>query len=491
MKSLQEILYQVRLLEVRGELLLDVPDLHFDSRQVGPGHLFVAVKGTQVDGHQFIGRAIESGAAVVACQTLPEALDPGVTYVRVADSAEALGQLASNFYGNPSRQLTVIGTTGTNGKTTVTTLLYQLFTALGQRSGLISTVVNEVAGVPTAAKLTTPDAKQLHGLFRQMVTARCSHAFMEVSSIAVDQQRVAGTQFAGGIFTNLTHDHLDYHGTFPNYLRAKQKFFDALPATAFALTNVDDRNGRIMTQNSRARLRTYAQHTGADYTARVIENQLEGLHLDVMGQQVWFRLTGGFNAYNLLAACAAAVELGHDPHSVLLAASTLTGAPGRFERLRLREHVTGIVDYAHTPDALRNVLETARELMADGRGRLIVLAGCGGDRDATKRPEMGRIAAELADVAILTSDNPRNEDPEAILDAMERGLSASLRGRIRRITDRREAISTAAQLAEPHDLIVVAGKGHESYQEINGVRLPFSDRDELLSAFSPPSPLHP
>ncbi len=482
MTSLQDILYQLRLIEVRGELLIEVPDVQFDSRQVGPGQLFVAVKGRQADGHRFIAQAIEQGAAVIVCEDLPETLDPGITYVRVNNSAEALGQLAANFYGNPSRQLTVIGTTGTNGKTTVTTLLHQLFSGLGQKAGLISTVVNKIGQSPTPARLTTPDPKQLHQLFRQMVQAGCTHAFMEVSSIAMDQYRVAGTHFAGGIFTNLTHDHLDYHGTFANYLRAKQLFFDGLPAAAFALTNVDDKNGRVMTQNTRARRRTYALRSVADYRARLIESHLEGLQLELLGQQVWFRLTGAFNGYNLLAVCAAAVELGADPQQALITASTLTGAPGRFERVSLPGPITGIVDYAHTPDALENVLSTAREMMS-GPGRLIVLAGCGGDRDAAKRPEMGRIACALADLAIFTSDNPRSERPEAILDAMEAGVSTAHRSRLLRITDRREALRASARLAQPHDVIVVAGKGHETYQEIGGQRLPFDDRAELIAAF--------
>jgi UDP-N-acetylmuramoyl-L-alanyl-D-glutamate--2,6-diaminopimelate ligase len=484
MKQLQELLYQVPLLEVRGELNRMVVDFTADSRQAQTGWLFAAVRGTQTDGHLYIEQALNGGATVVVCEQMPINLDDAVTYVRVSNSAEALAYIAANFYDNPSRQLTIVGTTGTNGKTTVTTLLYELFTKLGYTCGLVSTVVIKIGNEEYPARLTTPDAKELQQLFRKMVDAGCTHAFMECSSIALHQHRCTGVQYTGGIFTNLTHDHLDYHGTFANYLAAKQILFDRLlTGSAFALTNADDRNGRIMVQNTRARVKTYALQTVADYKCRLLENQLEGLLLDVEGRNVWFRLTGEFNAYNLLAVISAARELGQELEAILLKASELGSVNGRFQILRFEGPVTAIVDYAHTPDALKNVLETARTLAQHG-GRLVTIVGCGGNRDKAKRPLMARIACELSDRVILTSDNPRNEDPNTILDEMEAGVPVGGKRRVLRIVDRHEAILTAARTAVPNDLIVIAGKGHETYQEIAGVRHHFDDREEISRAFN-------
>ncbi len=481
MRPLQDLLYQVPLAEVRGELVREVREVQYDSRAVQPQDVFVAVRGTQTDGHAYIPQALAQGATVIVCEAIPETLIPDVTYIGVRNAAEALAWLCANYCDNPTRQLKVIGVTGTNGKTTTATLLHQLFTALGYTCGLVSTVVNKIGEEALPARLTTPDPKALQVLFRQMVDAGCTYAFMECSSIALHQHRCTGIQFAGGIFTNITHDHLDYHGTFANYIAAKQLFFNMLPASAFALTNVDDRNGRILVQNTRARVLTYALQTVAGYHARVLDNTLEGLQLDVEGRQVWCRMVGAFNAYNLLAVISAARELGHPLDEVLLKASVLTGAPGRFEVLHLPQAVVGIVDYAHTPDALENVLKTLREMQTSGR--IVTVVGCGGDRDRTKRPAMARIAAELSDAVVLTSDNPRTEDPATILNEMEAGIPAGARRRVLRITDRREAIQTAARTAQPHDVILLAGKGHETYQEIMGVKYPFDDSAELALAF--------
>lgn len=485
MKQLQDLLYQVPLLEIKGELNRLAVDFTADSRQVQNGWLFVAVRGTQTDGHQYIDQALGKGATIIVCEELPPALDAAVTYVRVRSSAEALAYIAANYYDDPSKQLTVVGVTGTNGKTTVTTLLYELFTKLGFTCGLIGTVAIKIGAQAYPARLTTPDQKELQQLLRQMAEAGCTHVFMECSSIALHQHRCTGVHFAGGIFTNLTHDHLDYHGTFANYLAAKQILFDKLLGSgAFALTNADDRNGRIMVQNTRAHVKAYALKTVADYKCRLLENQLEGLLLDVEGRNVWFRLTGEFNAYNLLAVIATARELGQDLETVLLKASELGSVNGRFQILRFEGPVTAIVDYAHTPDALKNVLETARTLAQHG-GRLVTIVGCGGNRDRAKRPLMARIACELSDRVILTSDNPRNEDPNTILDEMETGIPVGSKRRVLRIVDRREAIQTAARTAVPNDIILIAGKGHETYQEVGGVRHHFDDREEVTRFFNP------
>lgn len=483
MTPLQTLLYRVPLLEVVGDLSQPIRELQFDSRQVQPGDCFVALKGSATDGHQYIPAAVVQGAVAVVCEVLPEHQRPGVTYLKVRSAAQALGHLAANYFGNPTDHLSVVGVTGTNGKTTTVTLLYQLFTALGFPVGLIGTVESRVAGQVFPATHTTPDPLQLQRLFHAMVQAGCSHAFMEVSSHAAHQHRIAGIRFSGGVFTNITHDHLDYHGTFANYLAAKQSFFDGLPSAAFALTNADDRNGRVMVQNTRARTASYALKTPADYKARLLEQQLGGLLLEIDGTEVWCRLSGAFNAANLMAVYGAARLLGLGKEEVLVHLSEIRGAEGRFEVFPLAGGVTGIVDYAHTPDALENLLRTVRATVTTG-GEILVVFGCGGDRDAAKRPEMGSIAAHLADRVILTSDNPRSEDPQAILDAIDGGIPISHRHKRLTIADRREAIRTAGALARPGDVIVVAGKGHETYQIIGNQRLPFDDRQELLQAFA-------
>lgn len=484
MKSLQTLLYRVPLLEVEGELTRTIRSVQFDSRKVAPGDCFVAVAGTQADGHHYIAAAIEAGAVAVVCEQMPRQRPAGdVTLLRVRHSAQALGHLAANYYDNPSDQLLVVGVTGTNGKTTVVTLLHQLFTELGYPVGLIGTVESRIGSQVHPASHTTPDPVQLQYLLREMVVAGCSHAFMEVSSHAAHQQRIAGIRFVGGIFTNITHDHLDYHGTFANYLAAKKSFFDQLPSAAFALTNVDDKNGLVMTQNTRGRIRTYALQNPADYKGRLLEQRIGSTLLQVNGTELWSRLSGSYNAYNLLAAFAAGHELGIQHEELLLAASKITGAEGRFQVFHFGNDVTGIVDYAHSPDALENLLRTVRGANTGG-GRIWVVFGCGGDRDRGKRPEMGSIAAHLADKVVITSDNPRMEPPEAILDEIENGIPSQLRHKLIRLQDRREAIQVAARMVEPGDVLVIAGKGHETYQILGTTRIHFDDREELKAAFA-------
>lgn len=467
-----------------GDAGVDVRTLCLDSRQAAPGAAFIAVRGTTVDGHRFIGTAVGQGASVIVCETAPESAPETATVVVVPDSAKAAGMLADAFYGAPSSKLILVGVTGTNGKTTCATLLYQLFTALGCSSGLLSTVENRIGADVVPATHTTPDPVSLHALLARMVEAGCTHAFMEVSSHAVHQQRIAGVRFAGGVFTNITHDHLDYHKTFDAYIKAKKGFFDALPAGAFALVNADDKRGLVMLQNTEAQRCTYSLKVPATVKGKVLENNLTGLVMQVDGTEAHFRMIGTFNAYNLLAVYGAATLLGEDKQAVLSALTGLHGAPGRFETLRsLNDGILGIVDYAHTPDALLNVLATVNQLRQAGQ-QLITVIGCGGDRDAAKRPVMGAAACEHSDRAILTSDNPRTENPEAILDQMEADLTAAQRRRALRITDRREAIKTACALAGAGDIVLVAGKGHETYQEIAGVRHPFDDREVLAHAFN-------
>jgi UDP-N-acetylmuramoyl-L-alanyl-D-glutamate--2,6-diaminopimelate ligase len=482
-QRLSDLLYRVPLLEVVGRPDAPVADFQFDSRKVGEGMLYIAQRGTQADGHRFIPDAILAGATVIVCQEMPDVLDPEVTYVRVKDSAQSLAHLAANFYGNPAEKLKIIGVTGTNGKTTVASLLYQLFRKLDHRVGLVSTVSVLIDDLTLPATHTTPDPKSLHLYFRNMVQSGCTHCFMEVSSHALHQKRVAGIPFAGALFTNLTHDHLDYHGTFEAYRDAKKLLFDMLPGSAFALTNLDDRNGNFMLQNTAARKLTYSLRQLAGYRARVVEQRLDGMLLMMDGTEVWVRLVGEYNAYNLLLVYAAARELGLDPQETLLELSTLAPVRGRMELVPLPGQVTGIVDYAHTPDALKNVILTLQELRPV-EGRLIIVVGCGGNRDAAKRPEMGKIASEAADVALFISDNPRYEDSDAILHQMVQGVPAAYRKRVTCITNRREALQIAARLAQPHDVILVAGKGHETYQEIESVKHPFDDREELQRAFN-------
>ena len=463
--------------EVKGPADVEVKELHFDSRRVALGTLFVAQRGTKVDGHDYIPMAVEKGAVAVVCEELPKTLVNGVTYLKVADSSFALGLMAANFYGRPSEHLKLIGITGTNGKTTTVTLLHRMFRMLGYHVGLVSTIVNKIDEEELPTGHTTPDALELNQLLRRMVDAGCQYCFMEVSSHAVVQHRIAGVCFAGGIFSNITHDHLDFHKTMANYIAAKKGFFDALPKEAWALVNVDDKNGRVMVQNTRAEVHTYAlQHT-ADFHCRVVEDTFEGMHIDLNGQELWCRLVGRFNAYNLTAIYAAAVLCGADKNEALRLLSMLEAAPGRFQYVSGRG-ITAIVDYAHTPDALQNVIATINEIRKKTQ-QLITVVGCGGDRDRSKRPEMAQIAAECSDKVVLTSDNPRTEDPDAILDEMETGLKADQLSHVVRITDRRQAIRTACMMAKEGDIVLVAGKGHEKYQEVNGVRSHFDDVEEL------------
>jgi UDP-N-acetylmuramoyl-L-alanyl-D-glutamate--2,6-diaminopimelate ligase len=480
MKRLSEILRQTPVREVLGDGERPVGGLTYDSRAVKPGDCFFAVRGTQADGHAFIPAAVAAGAAAVVCEQLPADPAPGVTYVAVPDSAGAMADLAAAFYDYPSRELKLVGITGTNGKTTTATLLYDLVRALGYKAGLISTVVYRIEGREVEATHTTPDSIRLNALMREMADAGCEFCFMECSSHAIVQERTRGLSFAGGIFSNITHDHLDYHKTFAEYIRAKKRFFDMLPAGSFALTNLDDRNGRVMVQNTAAAVHTYSLRGMADFRCRIVETHLDGMLLRIDGQEVWVGLLGRFNAYNLLAVYGTAVLLGLDRGEVLRVLSTLRPVSGRFEIVRAVNGTTAVVDYAHTPDALENVLRTIEEIRTPQQ-QLLVVCGCGGDRDRTKRPEMAQIAVQYASTAIFTSDNPRHESPEAILDEMVAGLDPGTR--YLRIADRAEAIRTAVMLSQPGDVILVAGKGHETYQIIGDVKHHFDDREEVRRAF--------
>ncbi len=468
--------------QVTGSAECEVKDIQFDSRRVAAGTLFVAQRGTKVDGHSFIEGATEKGAAAVVCEALPKEMKKGVAYVQVADSSEALGLMAANYYGHPSAQLKLVGITGTNGKTTTVTLLHRMFRNLGFHVGLISTIVNKIDEKEIPTGHTTPDALELNQLLRRMVDAGCQYAFMEVSSHAVVQHRISGLTFAGAIFSNITHDHLDFHKTMANYIAAKKGFFDGLPKGAWALVNIDDKNGRVMVQNTAATVRTYALQHLADFRCKVVEDTFEGMHLMINDHELWCRLVGRFNAYNLTAILGAAVLCGVDEEEALRQLSLLEAAPGRFQYVNGRG-ITGIVDYAHTPDALQNVIETINQVRRPTQ-LLITVVGCGGDRDRTKRPEMAQIAAEGSDKVVLTSDNPRTEDPDSILDEMEAGLSPVQLSHVVRITDRRQAIRTACMMAQEGDIVLVAGKGHEKYQEVNGVRSHFDDVEELQKELS-------
>ncbi|MBP5536418.1 MAG: UDP-N-acetylmuramoyl-L-alanyl-D-glutamate--2,6-diaminopimelate ligase [Bacteroidales bacterium] len=476
MKLLDDILTNITLTTDAPRPAIEITSIEFDSRKVGKGCLFVAQRGVHVDGHQYIAKAVEQGAAAVVCEELPEERRDGVVYIQVDDSSKALGIMADNWYNHPSRSLKLLGVTGTNGKTTTATLLYDLMRAHGCKAGLISTIVNKIDGKEMPTCHTTPDAMELNALLAEMVEAGCEWCFMEVSSHAVVQQRIAGLTFAGGIFSNITHDHLDYHKTMAAYIAAKKGFFDALPRDAWALTNRDDRNGMVMVQNTKAAVHTYALETVADFRCRMVESSFDGTLLELNGSEVWCRLVGRFNAYNLTAIYGAAVLCGIDKDEALRLLSGLKPVDGRFEYIT-GQGITAVVDYAHTPDALQNVLGTINGVQR--QGKLILVVGCGGDRDKTKRPEMAQIGARGADMLILTSDNPRTEDPEAILDDMEKGLTEEMKANMLRITDRRQAIRTACKMAAKGDIILVAGKGHETYQEINGVRHHFDDREEL------------
>ena len=481
MKKLSELLSATTVGELLGDSETAIHGLTYDSRAVGAGDCFFAVPGTLRDGHDFIPAAVGAGAAAIVCERIPEMPAPGVAYVRVPDAAGAMADMAAAFYDHPSRELRLVGITGTNGKTTTATLLYDLVRALGYRAGLISTVVYRIDGREVEATHTTPDAIRLNALMRGMVDAGCDYCFMECSSHAIVQERTRGLDFAGSIFSNITHDHLDYHKTFAEYIRAKKRFFDALPAGAFALTNADDRNGSVMVQNTAARVHTYSLRAMADFRCKIVEMHLDGMLLRLDGRELWVGLLGRFNAYNLLAVYATACLLGFDREEVLRVLSTLHPVSGRIEIRRAAHGPSAVEDYAHTPDALENVLRTIEEIRTPAQ-QLIVVCGCGGDRDRTKRPEMAQIAVQHATTAIFTSDNPRHESPEAILDEMIAGLDPS--ARYLRIADRAEAIRTAVMLARPGDVILVAGKGHETYQIIGDVKHHFDDREEVRKAFA-------
>ncbi|PLK46455.1 UDP-N-acetylmuramoyl-L-alanyl-D-glutamate--2,6-diaminopimelate ligase [Emticicia sp. TH156] len=479
---LSDILYKVPLLAVSGKTDIEIKKIVFDSRQVQSGSLFVAIGGTQVDGHNFIQKAIEMGASAIICERLPEVLNEEICYLRVENSARTMGLVAANFYGNPSKKLKLVGVTGTNGKTSTVTLLFRLFRKLGYRCGLLSTVQNQIDDDIIPSTHTTPDSVKINELLLEMVQKGVRYCFMEVSSHSVVQERIAGLHFAGGIFTNITHDHLDFHETFDNYIKAKKGFFDQLPASAFALVNTDDKNGKIMIQNSAARKETYSLKNIGSFKGKILACGLFGLQMDIDGREVWFKLIGAFNAYNLLGVFGAAVLLGENPDEVLMQLSDIKPPSGRFEQVVSQNHIVGIVDYAHTPDALKNVLETIVDLQ-EGNQQIITVVGCGGNRDATKRPIMAEIASRLSNRVILTSDNPRNEDPFAILGQMEGGVPVIYVNKVQTIEDRREAIFEAVRIARPQDIILVAGKGHETYQDIKGVKHHFDDKEVLQEAF--------
>jgi len=483
LKTVAALIQHLQDAETRGDRQHMVQDLALDSRKVRQGTLFFAVRGAHADGHGFIARAVEAGAVAVVCDTLPEVIAADVCYIKVPDVTAVMGGIAAVFYDHPSREMKVVGVTGTNGKTTVATLLFQLFQKLGYTCGLISTVANYIGHKVVPATHTTPDAISLQQLMNTMYEAGCEYVFMEVSSHAVSQQRIAGVDFDGALFTNLTHDHLDYHKTFDAYLQAKKAFFDGLKKEAFAIVNADDKRGLVMLQNTKAARKTYALRVPADYKGKVLENELDGLLMLIGQQEVHFRLNGLFNAYNILAVYGAALNLGMPARRVLEILSELKGAAGRFETIRsAADHILGIVDYAHTPDALLNVLSTIRQFSQDKE--VITVVGCGGDRDTSKRPEMAEVAVTHSTKVIFTSDNPRSENPEVILDDMEQGVPVSMKRKYLRITDRQEAIRVAVSMASPESIILLAGKGHETYQEINGVKHHFDDKEQLIHMFT-------
>jgi UDP-N-acetylmuramoyl-L-alanyl-D-glutamate--2,6-diaminopimelate ligase len=487
LKALKDIVEGAGVVNISGNPDLAIESIEFDSTKCKPGSLFIAVKGTRADGHDYIGQAIENGAVAVAGERTIPGREMPATFIRVENSARALGIMASNFFDGPSSKLRLVGVTGTNGKTTIVNLLYNMVSKMGYKAGLLSTIENKIDDQVIGATHTTPDPIQINRLMQRMVNEGCTHCFMEVSSHAIHQQRIAGLEFNGAIFTNLTQDHLDYHVTFDDYLKAKKLFFDDLPSGAFALTNLDDRNGQVMVQNTKAAIKTYALKKPADFKGKIIENQFGGLQLNIDGQDLWCKLVGQFNAYNVLAVYGACILLGEDKNTVLTGLSALDTVEGRFDYIRGKGNITGIVDYAHTPDALKNVLETIHAIRTRNE-TLITVVGAGGDRDRGKRPAMGKIAATLSDRVIITSDNPRSEDPEEIIRQIRSGLDPSHSARTIIISDRREAIKTACMLAKPNDIILVAGKGHEKYQEIRGIRYPFDDK-EILNEYLMLKPL--
>ena len=476
--KLNELLKNIKPLDIAGNAEVEITGVNIDSRRIQQGHLFVAMRGTQTDGHAYIGTAVELGAAAILCEELPETKVEGVTYVVVGSTESAVGPVATMFYGNPSHKLKLVGVTGTNGKTTIATLLYNMFRKMGHKCGLLSTVCNYIEDEAIPASHTTPDAIELNALLARMVEAGCEYAFMECSSHAIAQKRIGGLKFTGALFTNLTRDHLDYHKTFENYRDAKKAFFDGLPKDAFAITNADDKNGMVMVQNTKAKVKTYSTRTMADFKAKIIECHFEGMYLEINGQEVGVQFIGKFNVSNLLAVYGAAVMLGKNPEDILVVMSTLKSVSGRLEPLRSPDGYTAIVDYAHTPDALENVLNAIHEVL-DGRGRVITVCGAGGNRDKGKRPLMAQEAVKQSNIVIITSDNPRFEEPQAIIDDMLAGLNPQQMRKVTTNVDRRSALQTACMMAEKGDVILVAGKGHEDYQEIKGVKHHFDDKEEL------------
>jgi UDP-N-acetylmuramoyl-L-alanyl-D-glutamate--2,6-diaminopimelate ligase len=484
---LSELLKYVKPIAIVGNAEVEITGVNIDSRKIEKGHLFVAIKGTQTDGHRFIPKALELGAVAVLCEDLPEDLSgqtADITYVKVASTEAAVGPVATVFYGEPSQQLKLVGVTGTNGKTTIATLLYNMFRKFGHKCGLLSTVCNYIEGEAIPADHTTPDPIELNKLLHQMVEAGCEYAFMECSSHAIAQQRIGGLKFAGGLFTNLTRDHLDYHKTFENYRDAKKAFFDGLSKDAFAITNADDKNGSVMVQNCKAQVKTYSVQRMADFRARIIECHFEGMYLEINGQEVGVQFIGKFNVSNLLAVYGAAVMLGKKPEDILVVLSTLKSVAGRLEPIRSEEGVTAIVDYAHTPDALENVLNAIHEVMEGKQGKIITVCGAGGNRDKGKRPLMAQEAVKQSDRVIITSDNPRFEEPQDIINDMLAGLDQKQMKKVVSIVDRKEAIRTAAMMAEKGDVILIAGKGHEDYQEVKGVKHHFDDREVVREIFT-------
>ena len=480
--KLNELLKNITPIKIIGNDDVEITGVNIDSRRIKTGHLFVAMKGTQVDGHQFIGKAIKLGAISVLCEDLPEVLQEGITYVQVGSTEDAVGKVATLFYGDPSHKLKLVGVTGTNGKTTIATLLYNMFRKFGHKVGLLSTVCNYIDDVEVPADHTTPDPIELNELLAKMVEAGCEYAFMECSSHAIHQKRIGGLKFAGGLFTNLTRDHLDYHKTFENYRNAKKAFFDGLPKDAFAITNADDKNGMIMVQNTKATVKTYSIRTLADFRARILECHFEGMYLEIDSREVGVQFIGKFNVSNLLAVYGAAIMLGKKPEDVLLVLSTLHSVNGRLEPIHSPEGFTAIVDYAHTPDALANVLNAIHEVL-DGKGHVITVCGAGGNRDKGKRPLMAQEAVRQSDKVIITSDNPRYEEPQDIINDMLAGLNEQQMRKVISIVDRKEAIRTACMMAQKGDVVLVAGKGHETYQEIKGVKHHFDDKEVLHEVF--------
>ena len=481
--KLNELLKNVEILNILGDTEVEITGVNIDSRKIREGHLFIAIPGTQTDGHKFIPKAIELGAAAILCENIPDNQEPGVTYIAVKSTEDSVGKVATQFYGDPSSKLKLVGVTGTNGKTTIATLLYNMFRKFGHKCGLLSTVCNYIEGEAIPADHTTPDPIELNHLLAQMVEAGCEYAFMECSSHAIAQKRIGGLRFAGGIFTNLTRDHLDYHGTFENYRDAKKAFFDGLDKDAFAITNADDKNGAVMVQNCKAQIKTYSTRTMADFKAKIIECHFEGMYLDINGKEVGVQFIGKFNVSNLLAVYGAAVMLGKKPEDILIVLSTLKSVNGRLEPIHSPEGYTAVIDYAHTPDALENVLSAIHEVL-DGKGKVITVCGAGGNRDKGKRPLMAQEAVKQSDKVIITSDNPRFEEPQDIINDMLAGLDNKQMKKVISIVDRREAIRTACMMAEKGDVILIAGKGHEDYQEIKGVKHHFDDKEVVREIFN-------